>query len=455
MKKIVIFLSLIISVSAQRLYFEEPDIIDSILVSTYDNSLNQSSPSRKYIYSKDENYYLKETYYYGETGWWEYPNKDIWYYLGDSDTSIVRKTYDSEIKTYYVSDSSVVYSTGTKIDSIVNYHDAFDVNQKKYLPGVITGKEIYVYNSDGLLEQILRYSRDRYVDSEEDAKNTVFQTKPWERHFFNYKNNLIESKSTQYLLWCNDVSAEDWVTRRKNEYVYDSMDRVIRSEESRYPGGPVNCDSVKANIVKWRIDSTIYNNDGKWEKVISKRFSADTLYETRTTTYAYLSTAYVNQVRTYDIRAREDGYNSANRNRLYANKYIGNIITSGTSWDWRDGESPKIVIAYKYFYSQDLSVSDIEAIPTEFTLHENYPNPFNPTTTLRFDLPEVSNLTLTIYNMLGQRVRTFNMQSTPAGYHSVKWNATNDYGDPVGAGVYLYQLQTKDFVKTRKMVLLK
>jgi len=96
-----------------------------------------------------------------------------------------------------------------------------------------------------------------------------------------------------------------------------------------------------------------------------------------------------------------------------------------------------------------------EGVPVEFALHENYPNPFNPTTTLRFDLPEVSNLTLTIYNMLGQKVRTFNYQNTSAGYHSVKWNATNDYGDPVGAGVYLYQLQTKDFVKTRKMVLLK
>jgi hypothetical protein len=96
-----------------------------------------------------------------------------------------------------------------------------------------------------------------------------------------------------------------------------------------------------------------------------------------------------------------------------------------------------------------------EGIPTEFALHENYPNPFNPTTTLRFDLPEVSNLTLTIYNMLGQKVRTFNYQNTSAGYHSVTWDATNDLGQQVGAGVYLYQLQTKDFVKTRKMVLLK
>ena len=59
---------------------------------------------------------------------------------------------------------------------------------------------------------------------------------------------------------------------------------------------------------------------------------------------------------------------------------------------------------------------------------------------LRFDLPEASNITLTIFNMLGQKIRTYDMQSAAAGYHTLKWNATNDYGDPVGAGVYLYQL---------------
>jgi hypothetical protein len=99
--------------------------------------------------------------------------------------------------------------------------------------------------------------------------------------------------------------------------------------------------------------------------------------------------------------------------------------------------------------------TETNGMPTEFALHENYPNPFNPTTTLRFDLPEVSSITLTIYNMLGQSVRTFNMNDTPAGFHSIKWDATNDYGDPVGAGVYLYQLRANDFVKTKKMVLLK
>jgi len=111
----------------------------------------------------------------------------------------------------------------------------------------------------------------------------------------------------------------------------------------------------------------------------------------------------------------------------------------------------RVVFVNRYDYLS----TEGEGIPTEFALHENYPNPFNPTTTLRFDLPEVSNLTLTIYNMLGQKVRTFDYQNTSAGYHSVTWDATNDYGEQVGAGVYLYQLRAKQFVKTRKMVLLK
>ena len=111
----------------------------------------------------------------------------------------------------------------------------------------------------------------------------------------------------------------------------------------------------------------------------------------------------------------------------------------------------RVVFVNRYEYLS----TESEGIPTAFALHENYPNPFNPTTTLRFDLPEVSSITLTIYNMLGQRVRTFNMQSTPAGYHTFTWDATNDYGEQVGAGVYLYQLRANQFVKTRKMVLLK
>tara|TARA_Y100000590_G_scaffold271798_1_gene305105 strand:- start:491 stop:5827 length:5337 start_codon:yes stop_codon:yes gene_type:complete len=102
-----------------------------------------------------------------------------------------------------------------------------------------------------------------------------------------------------------------------------------------------------------------------------------------------------------------------------------------------------------------LSTADLGVIPKEFALHNNYPNPFNPSTQIRFDIPQMGDATLIIYNMLGQKIREYQMHSIPAGYHSITWDATNDFGDPVSAGVYLYQLQTKGFIKTKKMVLLK
>jgi hypothetical protein len=94
-------------------------------------------------------------------------------------------------------------------------------------------------------------------------------------------------------------------------------------------------------------------------------------------------------------------------------------------------------------------------IPEVFALHQNYPNPFNPITTLRYDLPENSLVSITIYDIMGREVRTLVNQTQDAGFKSVLWNVTNDYGKPVSAGVYLYQIQAGEFVQTRKMVLLK
>ena len=99
--------------------------------------------------------------------------------------------------------------------------------------------------------------------------------------------------------------------------------------------------------------------------------------------------------------------------------------------------------------------TESDLLPTEYALHENFPNPFNPSTTLRFDLPYAGDVSLTIYNMLGQKVKSFDMRGIQAGKHTLRWNATNDLGEKVSTGVYLYQLQTKDFMKTRKMIFMK
>ena len=102
-----------------------------------------------------------------------------------------------------------------------------------------------------------------------------------------------------------------------------------------------------------------------------------------------------------------------------------------------------------------LGLHDQFSIPTEFALHQNYPNPFNPVTTLRYDLPENGYVNVTVYDMLGREIRTLVNSTQDAGFKSVIWDATNDYGKPVSAGVYLYQIQAGEFVQTKKMVLLK
>jgi Leucine-rich repeat (LRR) protein len=188
-------------------------------------------------------------------------------------------------------------------------------------------------------------------------------------------------------------------------------------------------------IVKWTTSKDIYNDSLRYHIVGNGG-------------NLIVSTSDTSNSRTYQELLEEW---PAQFQMLSRMTYVYGVwVTDGKDSTKITGEPRKLYVN-RYEYLSTVS----EGIPTVFALHENYPNPFNPTTTLRFDLPEVSDITLSIYNMLGQRVRTFNMNDTPAGYHSVTWNATNDYGDPVGAGVYLYQLRANQFVKTRKMVLLK
>ena len=96
-----------------------------------------------------------------------------------------------------------------------------------------------------------------------------------------------------------------------------------------------------------------------------------------------------------------------------------------------------------------------ETFPITYNLHNAYPNPFNPVTTLRYNLPEDGLVTITIYDMMGRIVKTMVNSEQTAGYKSVQWNATNNAGHPVSAGLYLYTLQAGDFRQVKKMVLLK
>ncbi|MEL1233887.1 MAG: T9SS type A sorting domain-containing protein, partial [Candidatus Neomarinimicrobiota bacterium] len=95
------------------------------------------------------------------------------------------------------------------------------------------------------------------------------------------------------------------------------------------------------------------------------------------------------------------------------------------------------------------------SLPKEFALHNNYPNPFNPVTNIVYDIPEATDVTLEIYNVMGQRVRTLAQGNHEPGRYQIVWNATNDIGQALSSGMYIYRIQAGDFVSIKKLVLMK
>ena len=88
--------------------------------------------------------------------------------------------------------------------------------------------------------------------------------------------------------------------------------------------------------------------------------------------------------------------------------------------------------------------------PNRFRLRQNFPNPFNPVTIIGYSLPRPGDVTLLIFNLLGEEVARLVDGFQPTGTYQIIWNASN-----VASGIYFYRLQAGDFVQTRKMVLLK
>jgi hypothetical protein len=99
--------------------------------------------------------------------------------------------------------------------------------------------------------------------------------------------------------------------------------------------------------------------------------------------------------------------------------------------------------------------SEEDMLPEVFALHNNYPNPFNPITNIRYDIPEVSDVRIDIYNLAGQRVRTLVSKQHQPGRYKIQWNATNEFGSPVASGMYIYKIHAKDFVSVKKLLLMK
>ena len=128
-----------------------------------------------------------------------------------------------------------------------------------------------------------------------------------------------------------------------------------------------------------------------------------------------------------------------------------------TIWVTSDdaGNSPFAVPCSVHVTASDIELDGGENRPTSFTLSQNYPNPFNPRTQIRFDLPVKTHVSLTVYNVLGQRVNSLVDEVLSSGQYVVDWDGADQSGSAVSSGIYFYRIEAETFTETRKMVLLK
>jgi hypothetical protein len=149
--------------------------------------------------------------------------------------------------------------------------------------------------------------------------------------------------------------------------------------------------------------------------------------------------------------------------------WVGQYMHGFTGADLdNDGDEELIAVTYtggtdslKIFWNRidqiplDNNDNHPNTIPDLFTLDQNYPNPFNPVTTIDYSLPRQANVSITIYNLLGQEVRSLVNESQPAGNYNITWDGRTGSGEIAASGLYFYRLKAGDFIKSKKMIMLK
>ena len=131
------------------------------------------------------------------------------------------------------------------------------------------------------------------------------------------------------------------------------------------------------------------------------------------------------------------------------------MFTSIASGDQNANPISSYGDSFGQFYNSSLSTGNNADIPLTFSLNQNYPNPFNPSTIISYELPNTSKIKLEIFDMMGRNVKTLFDGSKPAGRHYQTWNGSDNFGNAMGAGVYVYRMTTDNKFFIKKMILMK
>ena len=268
------------------------------------------------------------------------------------------------------------------------------------------------------------------------------------------------------MIYISDATLTDMTISRNNCYIDESfgggivmnfsgamMTNVTVTDNTASFGGGVSVGNSDATLTHVTISgntattsgggflSTPFSNNTLTNSIIWNN-SPESIYAFATTTISYS-----------DIQGGWGGEGNIDADPLFCNPDSSDFTLAENSPCVGTGESGVNMGAFGV--GCEALSTDKDVIPLKYLLHQNYPNPFNPVTTLRYDLPENALVNITIYDMMGRQINTLVSSLQGADYKSIQWNGTNDAGQPVSAGVYLYKTQAGDYSQTKKMVLLK
>ena len=191
-------------------------------------------------------------------------------------------------------------------------------------------------------------------------------------------------------------------------------------------------------------------------------YNAPTIDSSMTAIEAMAWWSIENNLTEQSLEELNDSVNVFTNSSLTSNtKFVHYQVQGGGhlwfNYNWGFHASEELLNFFMQYSMTDFSLSskESELAPKKFALIQNYPNPFNPLTNISYELRKNSFVSITIYDMLGNVVNDIVSTKQSSGYKTVQWNATDNLGKPVSAGLYLYSIEAADFRQTKKMILLK
>ena len=339
--------------------------------------------------------------------------------------------------------------------------------------GYLTESDFYKFRDD---EWLLR-GNVTYTNNDIGAPTSRVRQSYWDGSFYNrslheynYNDEGDLSQNTR-LKWRHD----SWHNRSMNELQYqDGL--CVNNTHYRW------IDSTWANRYLQefsytdngeRVEKVGYKwTDSGWTERHKSEYSFDDNGDLSQKLFSkWTDAGWVNKARL--TISRDDAYNPVeillekvdstdtwNNVTLRENTFSndGMIMETVKSRWHNDQWRPRKRNEYSYIDAPGRSILNIDALatlPDQITLAQNYPNPFNPITTFSYEIPKTEFVEIAVFDMRGSRVATLVNERQDPGFRSYRWNGTDDNGDGVAAGVYIYTIQAGNFRQSKKMILLK